>query len=303
MRIISDYNPDDLRRLPMSNILLLANLNCDRVLQLDRQLMTGGRHYYADNGRRLGGGGANTGLGLVYAGHKVALVSQVGNDKTADWLLAEASIHGLDCSLLQRNELDTPELLLVMTPDGERTIIRPQRPVFTLGSAPDFSQWQALYINSSAVGSEKWAQEALAHTLVIAQLAKDSRPRPCHYLISSKSDINNHGIDVNDHATLWQYGQHIAGQKLKSFIITDGEKGAVAYSHNEAVSVSAITAEVVDTTGAGDAFASGLIHGLLASKSIEKAMIIGSEWAAIAVSTASSTPGEKLQQYLISTPN
>ena len=69
----------------MSNILLLANLNCDRVLQLDRPLSTGGRHYYADNGRRLGGGGANTGLGLIYAGHKVALVSQVGNDKTADW--------------------------------------------------------------------------------------------------------------------------------------------------------------------------------------------------------------------------
>ncbi|MDX2322379.1 MAG: PfkB family carbohydrate kinase [Moritella sp.] len=282
----------------MSNILLLANLNCDRVLQLDRPLSTGGRHYYADNGRRLGGGGANTGLGLIYAGHKVALVSQVGNDKTADWLLAEASVQGLDCSLLQRNDLNTPELLLVMTPDGERTIIRPQRPIFTLAPAPDFSQWQALYINSSAVGCEDWAQAALDHTLVIAQLAKDARPRPCHYLISSKTDINNHGIDVHNSAQLWQYGQQVAGQNLRQFIITDGEQGATAYSKSTAVSVPAVTAKVVDTTGAGDAFAAGLMHGLLANQAIDQAMISGSQWAAIAVATASSIPGIELQQYL-----
>ncbi|QFI37075.1 ribokinase [Moritella marina ATCC 15381] len=289
----------------MSNILLLANLNCDRVLQLDRQLATGGRHYYADNGRRLGGGGANTGLGLIYAGHKVALVSQVGNDKTADWLLAEASIQGLDCSLLQRNDLDTPELLLIMTPDGERTIIRPQRPVFTLGTAPDFSQWQALYINSSAVGCEQWAQTALKSSLVVAQLAKDSRPRPCHILISSKSDMRNHNINNNsnsnaqDHASIWQYGQQISGKQLRYFVITDGEHGAVAYSQSQAITVSAVDASVVDTTGAGDAFASGLIHGLLAQQDIADAMTTGSQWAAIAVATASSIPGVELQQYLI----
>lgn len=282
----------------MPNILLLANLNCDRVLQLDRHLVTGGRHYYADNGRRLGGGGANTGLGLVYAGHKVALVSQVGNDKTADWLLAEASIQGLDCSLLQRNELDTPELLLVMTPDGERTIIRPQRPVFTLGPAPDFSHWQALYINSSAVGCERWAQAALAHTLVVAQLAKDARARPCHVLISSKSDMQNHGVDVNNSDELWHYGQHIASSSLQYFIITDGEHGAIAYSHNAYVSVNSIAAEVVDTTGAGDAFAAGVIDGLLAKQTIAQAMKTGAEWAAIAVATTSSIPGKELQQHL-----
>jgi len=282
----------------MSNVLLLANLNCDRVLQLDRQLTTGGRHYYADNGRRLGGGGANTGLGLVFSGHKVALVSQVGNDKTADWLLAEASLQGLDCSLLQRNELDTPELLLVMTPDGERTIIRPQRPIFTLGPAPDFTHWQALYVNSSAVGTEHWAQSALEHTLVIAQLAKDSRERPCHILISSRSDLRNHGVDVNNNDALWRYGQSIAGQTLRYFILTDGEKGAVAYGQQQHISIAAVSANVVDTTGAGDAFASGLIHGLLSNQDIKQAMITGAEWAAIAVTTASSIPGTELQQHL-----
>ena len=145
----------------MANVMLVANLNCDRVLQLKEPLHAGGRHHYQDLGRRLGGGGANTGLALVYAGHNVSLVSQVGRDETADWLLAEASLHGLNCSLLQRNDIVTPELMLLMTPDGERTIIRPERPAFSLGDTPDFSNWDAIYINSSADGVVPWANEAI----------------------------------------------------------------------------------------------------------------------------------------------
>ena len=283
----------------MSNILLLANLNCDRVLQLDKPLTTGGRHHYDDMGRRLGGGGANTGLGLVFAGHHVALVSQIGNDKTADWLLAEASLQGLDCHLLQRNDLLTPELLLLMTPDGERTIIRPHRPVFTLGLAPDFTLWDALYINSSAVGAEIWAKAALEHTLVVAQLSKDERARPCHILISSKSDMAGRCLNMDDSAAIWQYGQQIAGTQLRYFIVTDGQNGATAYSQQSKLNIPALAAKVVDTTGAGDAFASGLINALLEKKEITAAMSQGAYWAAIAVATDSSTPGKELQNYLM----
>ncbi|WP_019615063.1 PfkB family carbohydrate kinase [Psychromonas ossibalaenae] len=282
----------------MANILLLANLNCDRVLQLDKPLTTGGRHHYRDMGRRLGGGGANTGLGLVFAGHHVSLVSQIGNDKTADWLLAEASLNGLDCHLLQRNDLLTPELLLLMTPGGERTIIRPQRPLFTLGQAPDFSLWNALYINSSAVGAETWAESALEHTLVVAQLSKDERPRPCHILISSKSDMAGRSSDWENNAAIWQYGQQIAGTALRYFIITDGENGAVAYQQDSQLHTAAVPAEVVDTTGAGDAFASGLINGLADGQDISQAMKQGAYWASIAVATDSSIPGEALQNFL-----
>ncbi len=285
----------------MANILLLANLNCDRVLQLNQPLTTGGRHHYQDKGRRLGGGGANTGLGLLFAGHNVGLVSQIGCDKTTDWLLTEASRHGLDCSLLQRHDLLTPELLLIMTPDGERTIIRPHRPPFILKQVPDFTRWDAFYINSSAVNADIWAKAALTDTLVIAQMAKDKRSRPCHVLITSKSDIAEHHIDNNSSA-IWQYGQQIAGAQLRYFIVTDGKNGATAYHHEDVLHIPAIATEVIDTTGAGDAFASGLINALLEKKEIVEAMHQGAAWAAIAVSTASSIPGVGLQNHLAKLP-
>lgn len=277
----------------MANILILANLNCDRILRLDKPLQTGGRFHYQDGGLRLGGGGANTGIGLVWAQHKVAIVSQVGSDDIGDWILAKASTYGLDCRRVQRFEGNTCEMLLVMTPDGERTIIRPQRPTFALQSTPKWDKWQALYINSSAQGAELWAQAALADTLVVAQLAKDDRPRPCHVLIASKSDLQG-----RSELSPWAFAQQLSGASLRYFIVTDGEKGALVYSQDEAQRVPAVNAKVVDTTGAGDAYAAGVIHGLCADANIITAMEEGARWAAFAVETPSSIPGDGLQSYL-----
>ncbi|MGE6316823.1 PfkB family carbohydrate kinase [Shewanella baltica] len=277
----------------MANILLVANLNCDRILLLDKPLKTGGRFHYQDGGQRLGGGGANTGLGLVWAGHSVALVSQVGRDDMGDWLIAEASTQGLDCRLVQRRAGNTCEMLLVMTPDGERTIIRPQRPIFELSVPPKWQPWDALYFNTSAEGSVSWAKTALEHCLVVAQLAKDDRQRPCHILLASMSDIQGRCDGAS-----WEYGKSIGGECLRYFIVTDGINGAKVYTHDQVQHVAAIPATVVDTTGAGDAYAAGLIHSLCTSQSITEAMAEGAVWAAFAVATDSSIPGEALKQYL-----
>ncbi|MGL5048315.1 MAG: PfkB family carbohydrate kinase, partial [Shewanella sp.] len=221
----------------MANVLLVANLNCDRILLLDKPLKTGGRFHYQDGGQRLGGGGANTGLGLVWAGHSVALVSQVGRDDMGDWLIAEASTQGLDCRLVQRRIGNTCEMLLVMTPDGERTIIRPQRPIFELSVPPKWQPWDALYFNTSAEGSVSWAKTALEHCLVVAQLAKDDRLRPCHILLASMGDIQGRC----DRAS-WEYGKSIGGDFLRYFIVTDGINGSKVYTQDQVQHVAAIPA-------------------------------------------------------------
>ncbi|MGF1686804.1 PfkB family carbohydrate kinase, partial [Photobacterium japonica] len=260
--------------------------------------------------------------GLVWAGHHVALVSQIGRDDTADWLLAEASLQGLNCALLHRNDIATPELMLLMTPDGERTIIRPARPRFVLNAAPDLSRWDAMYVNTSAEGVEAWAKAAVTcvanDVLVVAQLPKGDERRPCHVLITSASDLAAHrqchqqpchphdprsaievstAVDVSSEA-IWAYGQSVGGERLRYFIVTEGEKGAMAYSSHGVETVSAVPAEVVDTTGAGDAFAAGVIHALLAGYSIQLAMETGAKWAAFAVETSSSIPGKAFKQYI-----
>ena len=96
----------------------------------------------------------------------------------------------------------------------------------------------------------------------------------------------------------WDYGVSIGGESLRYFVVTDGVRGAKVYTQDDVQHVPAVPAEVVDTTGAGDAYAAGLIHGLCAGKSITQAMSEGAVWAAFAVATDSSIPGEALKQYL-----
>ena len=277
----------------MANILLIANLNCDRVLHLDKPIHLGGRFLYEDSGRRIGGGGANTGISLVMASHNVNLITQVGNDEIGNWLIQSAKEHNINTNYIELRDSETKELMLLVTPDGERTIIRPNRPLFELGLPPNFADTDAVYINSSAQGINSWCKIAMEHCLVVAQLGKDERKRPCHVLIASATDMLG-----RTHENFWDYGKNIAGESLKYFIVTNGEHGATVYSEKLQENVPAAKTDVIDSTGAGDAYAAGLIHGLVNGMNIFDSMHEAANWAACAVATDSSIPGRKLETYI-----
>ncbi|PHR25968.1 MAG: carbohydrate kinase family protein [Desulfotalea sp.] len=67
-------------------------------------------------------------------------------------------------------------------------------------------------------------------------------------------------------------------------IITLGGKGSKIYAGSEITDIPPFkAAQVIDPTGAGDAFRGGLISGLIQNKSIEESAIIGSVCASFAV--------------------
>ncbi len=73
-------------------------------------------------------------------------------------------------------------------------------------------------------------------------------------------------------------------------VITLGDAGALARTGNRVVRVPAMPAEAVDVTGAGDAFAAGLVAGLVGGDDLEDALIAASRLAATAVTQVGSRP-------------
>ncbi len=79
------------------------------------------------------------------------------------------------------------------------------------------------------------------------------------------------------------FGQHTVDEFLDIYesygisliIITLGEKGLIARFQGETIALPSKATEVVDATGAGDAFWSGLYAGLASNKSIMDSMKIG----------------------------
>jgi len=66
--------------------------------------------------------------------------------------------------------------------------------------------------------------------------------------------------------------------------ITSGAQGSILIADGERVSVRAVSANVVDTTGAGDLFAAGVLRGLAAGWPIERCGQMGSRAAGAVIS-------------------
>jgi sugar/nucleoside kinase (ribokinase family) len=76
---------------------------------------------------------------------------------------------------------------------------------------------------------------------------------------------------------------HLRSFGLNNVVIKLGEDGAVVYSAQQKIEVPSASADVVDVTGAGDAFAGGFIAGLMETQDIEKAGLRGAVTASMAI--------------------
>ncbi|MNQ88458.1 aminoimidazole riboside kinase [compost metagenome] len=110
-------------------------------------------------------------------------------------------------------------------------------------------------------------------------------------LVASRADL----AEVGDP---WQHARQLAGDQLEWLVLTEGKAGAVAIHGEEQVRVAARPVSVVDTTGAGDAFAGGLIHGLARGMAMRDALQCAVDWGAFAVASESSIPSQALKTWL-----
>lgn len=272
-------------------IVLLANLNCDHVLQLEAPLVAGSRLHYRDGGRRLGGGAANTGIGLCWAGHRVLPVTRLGNDDTGDWLLQQAREQGLDTKYIERFEGSTGELLVLVDSQGERTILRQTRPPALPEHLPR-EPVDCLYVNTEGEQVAEYMAAMNKHSLVVSQYPRQGRwHRPCRIMIASDADMG-------EQADPWQHAQRLAGKDLEWLVLTHGERGAEAIAAGQRLCVPAPAVTPIDATGAGDAFAGGLIHGLSSGWPMAEALAEAGNWAACTLTSASSIPSPRLLRYL-----
>ncbi len=72
--------------------------------------------------------------------------------------------------------------------------------------------------------------------------------------------------------------------------VTDGGNGVYIASRSEVIHVPAVPTEPVDTTGAGDAFAGGFLHGLTHGRSLEEAARAGVQLATRVISRFGARP-------------
>jgi sulfofructose kinase len=276
----------------MAKIQIVARINLDVVVRLDGPVSSGAQLKGQFQPGRLGGGGANTGVALCHAGHDVSLFADVGNDAAADSMLTQLVRFGADVSRVRRLEEASPPVMVLLDPAGERTIIRGSPLLSIPPKLPGADEpADALYIKTYDPAVADLMRARLDRCLVVSHAPPaETRDWPAHVLVNSAAHMTD-----GDLADPLAYARSLAGDALRWIVVTDGARGATAYGAGGPVHVPAVPADVVDSTGAGDVFIGGLIHGLLGSHSIHDALAFGARWAAHAVGSPSSIPPASLR--------
>lgn len=73
-------------------------------------------------------------------------------------------------------------------------------------------------------------------------------------------------------------------------VLKRGEHGAMASAGSIQVTAAALSVDVVDTTGAGDAFNAGFLHSWLRTSNLQRSLAAGIEAGTLSIQSAGGAP-------------
>ena len=265
-----------------------------------------GDKYLADSFfQGVGGAATNIAVGLAHYGLQTGLVAGIGDNAFQQIIIRHLTKKFVSTEFLlhQRDTLNISTVLLAE--NGQRTVIHYPSAVenFELSDIlmGRIAQSQYIYCGNiqSIEVSEKVAlltklkqQEkfiilnlgtreinlGLKAVSPLLSLASMVFMNTSEYseLAGKKKDV----IDFQDAKDIYS----TLGITDCILVITDGEKGAYGYDGKDTFFQKAVdTKKIVDTTGAGDGFASGFIASYIQHKDIQKALQEGSSYAAVII--------------------
>ncbi|HMA14393.1 MAG TPA: PfkB family carbohydrate kinase [Kiloniellaceae bacterium] len=271
----------------MEAILVIGNINADWVVRLDEAVRPGLETTGENLGLRPGGAAANAASALAVAGNRVRLAGFIGSDDTGDRLLSllAAEDRGWDLSGIVRLPGATPACLIVVDPDGERVIVGlyreraaaqwPEIPAEGVACAYVASRWPA--------PADLVARLNAAAVPIVSQWRPGYTVRSAAVLVASKDEL-----PPQHRADPWRAARD-EGLAPDWLVVTEGARGAWAADGRERLFCPAVPVAVVDATGAGDAFAGGLVHGVARRWPMEACLALACDWGARAVAHDGST--------------
>jgi sugar/nucleoside kinase (ribokinase family) len=75
-------------------------------------------------------------------------------------------------------------------------------------------------------------------------------------------------------------------------VVKQGSEGAIAVRGEERIHAETFRVNAVDTTGAGDSFAAGFVHGLLAKRSLPECLLLANATGALSTTGVGGTAAQ-----------
>ena len=251
-----------------------------------------------------GGSAANTAAWLAHFGEAAAFAGRVGDDSFGRDVVARLASSGVVPFVATDPELATGVCLVLVAPGGERTMIPSvgANAGLRVADLPTLTGSDHLHLSGYSLfndGSRPAARAALAQAVAVgAGVSVD---------VASAAPIRALGADrllswLPREALLFANADELTALTGASnpepltvlgftVIVKDGARGAtIGRPGHEPVVVATVAVEVVDSTGAGDAFAAGVLAALRSGADLETAAARGNQAGAQAVLKLGARP-------------
>lgn len=299
------------------DIIGFGALNYDRLYKVDSLNAGDDEIFIKEEHESAGGSGANTIYALGKLGLKSGFVGAVGSDHEGDAVRDSFSSVGVDLSgITVKKGSRTSMILGFVDKHGERALyVSPKaNSELTEGDADlDYIRTAKFLLLSSFVDDAQFklqvrAVEALpdGHEVIFMPGALYSK-RGYDELepILSRTKIlflNTEEMKMLLDESVKTGSDRLINKGISTVAVTLGSAGSYIRSKNGQFEIPAVKTDVVDTTGAGDAFAAGFIWGYHNGMEPEKCGIIGNYVASCCIKEMGARPGipdeNELRAYL-----
>lgn len=260
-----------------------------------------------------GGAAANVASWLSYNQTKAYLVTRVGDDSAGKTVLAELDSYGVEHSNKVIPNTNTGVVVVIVGADGERTMFPDSGANSGLGLSdlPDLSQFSAVYLSAYSLINPQSRAGVLEIISRVAQakLPLILDPATVGVLMEVGVKAASEWLSFIDTIILNEEESHFltgktnpieaASELLKSVntvVIKRGSNGALGQTRGgQLVQVEAKKTTVVNTTGAGDAFAAGFISIWAKNGALLEALESGTNLAAKCVALVGARPSHSTE--------
>ena len=259
----------------MKQIAVIGSVVIDLAVQTPR-LPTVGETLLADNFKiGPGGKGANAAVAVQRAGAAAVLVGCIGDDDFGRMEMAALQAEGVDVDAVAIHpEASTGVGIAMIDADGENTILG------VLGandylSPDDVRRALALYretldgilvnfeVPEPAVAAA--VQLGVDYGVPVIVDAGPARPyapetwQDCTILTPNEQETETLvGYPVSDDATAERAARELLAMGPSAVVLHRGARGALLLTPDDTIHIPSFSVDVVDTTGAGDAFSGAL---------------------------------------------
>jgi len=290
-------------------LIVLGTINRDHTVFVERPPQPGETVLGHDFGTRIGGKGANQAVAAARAGVAPRLVSAVGDDSDGQTLMAELERRGVDVTAVAVFPgIGSGVALITVDAQGENSIVVAGDAGTSLDPEAAASAVTAHVTPGTVVLSQlelplkvveaalAAAQSAGARVVLNLSPAQDIPSALMEMadplLLNAHEAATIAAQPVTNRAEAEAAAAHLVG-RCRSVVITLGPDGVVhATAGEEPEFVASTRVEVIDTTGAGDAFAGALAATLAQDGSMADAVTSGVQAGAAAVQHVGAQPPE-----------